>query len=96
MNQTGVEILQRVEKGLRTSMGSSFRVMGSTTVGGGCISHSAVLDTTCGRFFLKWNSGGPADLFVREAEALAGCKSHVLHLLSSYFRLKEDSGTGIL
>ena len=99
MNQTGVEILQRVEKGLRTSMGSSFRVMGSTTVGGGCISHSALLDTTCGRFFLKWNSGGPADLFVREAEALAelgkAASSHLV--IPRVFQVEgEDSGTGYI
>lgn len=39
-------------------------------LGGGCINSACKIETNQGPFFLKWNSHGPADLFIREAESL--------------------------
>ena len=43
----------------------------SRSIGGGCISNTLKIETNCGSLFLKWNSSGPNDLFLREAESLA-------------------------
>jgi len=40
-------------------------------LGGGCINSACKLETNQGTLFLKWNSQGPSDLFIREAESLA-------------------------
>lgn len=40
------------------------------TLGGGCINHASQLQTNHGSFFAKWNSQGPVDMFLREAECL--------------------------
>ena len=40
------------------------------TLGGGCISPAAVVATSAGPFFVKWNATGPADLFTCEAAGL--------------------------
>lgn len=42
----------------------------ATPIGGGCINHTLKLATNIGNLFLKWNSSGPDDLFLREAESL--------------------------
>ncbi len=39
-------------------------------VGGGCISHTQVINSNEGNFFLKWNQHVAPDLFVKEAEGL--------------------------
>lgn len=40
-------------------------------VGGGCISSALRLETNMGLLFIKFNSSGPTDLFMREFESLA-------------------------
>lgn len=48
------------------------QILQSIPVGGGCINQGARLQTTSGQsFFLKTNYRAPADMFLREAEALA-------------------------
>lgn len=46
------------------------KIRNANAVGGGCISSSLKLETNQGNLFLKWNTNGPVDLFVREAESL--------------------------
>jgi fructosamine-3-kinase len=46
------------------------KIISSAHLGGGCINQTFKLETNQGAFFLKWNSSGPDDLFIREAESL--------------------------
>lgn len=59
-----------IEQALSEQLVKSVRVQDVKTLGGGCINHASQLKTTAGNFFLKWNSGGISDMFVREAESL--------------------------
>lgn len=61
--------------------GSSLRLTGSAPVGGGCINHAVKIQTSAGDFFLKWNAGGPSDLFLKEAEGLTEMGSAVNQFL---------------
>ena len=64
-----------LEAELRAALGDpGLRVTGVHPVSGGCIHEAARLETTRGAFFAKWNERGPAELFVREAEALRALK----------------------
>lgn len=51
--------------------GTALKIESTRAIGGGCISNTLKLDTNQGTFFLKWNSNGPDDLFLREAESLS-------------------------
>ena len=61
---------QHIEKELSAKIGAPVRIQDFKTLGGGCINHASRLQTSAGDFFIKWNSGDVADLFVREAESL--------------------------
>ena len=65
-----------LEAELRTALGDpGLRITSAHPVSGGCIHETARLETTRGDFFAKWNSEGPAELFVREAEALRALRA---------------------
>ena len=64
------EIIQLCLEKLSEIHGTSVQLLHSNSVGGGCINRAIRLGTSVGDFFLKWNSAGPADIFVREAEGL--------------------------
>jgi len=49
----------------------NFEIKTVHPLGGGCINSACKIETKQGPFFLKWNSHGPSDLFIREAESLA-------------------------
>ena len=56
---------------LREALGDpGLELRGLRPVGGGCISETARVETSAGRFFAKWNHAGPPDLFEREADCL--------------------------
>lgn len=60
-----------LEAALRAGLGDpGLRLIGVHSLGGGCISHAARLDTDAGAFFAKWNDDAPPDLFEREADGL--------------------------
>lgn len=59
-----------IAEALSDEMGESVEFLTLETVGGGDINEAAVVDTTTGRFFVKWNRRAAADLFAREAESL--------------------------
>ena len=61
---------QHIEKELSAKLGAPVRIQDFKKLGGGCINHACRLETSVGDFFIKWNSGDVADLFVREAESL--------------------------
>ena len=64
------EILKHVAENYNAQFGERLEIKSSHALGGGCINHALRLETNCGTLFLKWNTGGPHDLFVREAESL--------------------------
>lgn len=59
---------------LSEKYGKQVSIKKSESIGGGCINNASLLETSEGRFFLKWNDNCPADLFVREAEGLMELK----------------------
>jgi fructosamine-3-kinase len=64
------EIISIVKNKFREKYSEELQITNKQAVWGGCISRSVKLSTNQGDFFLKWNSSGPDDLFVREAEGL--------------------------
>ena len=63
-------IIQLCIEKLAGIYGSSVRLTGFKSVGGGCINHAVKISTSVGDFFLKWNASAPVDLFVKEAAGL--------------------------
>jgi protein-ribulosamine 3-kinase len=64
------EILKHVAENYYSQFGERIAIKSSHALGGGCINHALRLETNIGMLFLKWNTGGPPDPFVREAESL--------------------------
>jgi len=64
------DIIQLCIERLAGIYGSSIRLSGSKSVGGGCIDHAVKISTSAGDFFLKWNASAPADMFLKEAAGL--------------------------
>lgn len=50
--------------------GSPVHLLGSHSIGGGCINHACRIKTSVGEFFLKWNASAPRDMFIKEAAGL--------------------------
>ncbi len=65
-----LDVIKTVEQKLSETLGRIVNVKSSSTLGGGCINHASRLETSEGRFFLKWNAYCPEDMFAREAEAM--------------------------
>lgn len=63
-------MINEVEKSLSQILGEKVHVLSSRNIGGGCINNASKLETNCGSFFLKWNSNGIHDMFLREMEGL--------------------------
>ena len=60
-----------MEAALKEALGDpALEVRRLVSTGGGCINHTARVETSAGDFFAKWNDDGPRDLFLREAEGL--------------------------
>lgn len=59
-----------VERRMAEALGTAVEVRDMRGASGGSINRAAVLDTSVGEFFLKWNRKPIADLFEVEAEAL--------------------------
>ena len=68
-------LIRFIECELRKSQGKKTTITRAIPVSGGCISHALELHAGTQRFFLKWKDSVPADLFIREAEALAEMSS---------------------
>jgi protein-ribulosamine 3-kinase len=67
-------IEKEIEDHLSEKFGKRIKIHSSNSLGGGCISHASKIETNAGLFFLKWNAGGPSDMFLREAESLEELK----------------------
>ncbi len=63
-------VLENVAELLSVKLGEKVLIKSSSVLGGGCINHASKLVTNVGDFFLKWNDGYAADMFLREAESL--------------------------
>ena len=71
-----------LEAELRAALGDpGLRITAVHPVSGGCIREAARLETTKGDLFAKWNDQGPADLFLREADALRALRNAARALL---------------
>jgi len=69
------DIIQLCLEKLSERFGSSVRLNGSKSVGGGCINHAVKISTSAGDFFLKWNASTASDVFRKEAAGLAEMRS---------------------
>lgn len=69
------DIIQLCIEKLASIYGSSVRLKGSRSVGGGCINNAVKISTSAGDFFLKWNARAPAELFLKEASGLNEMRS---------------------
>lgn len=63
-------LFEHIESAYKKKFSEKLIVQSARAIGGGCISNALKLETNCGPLFLKWNSSGPNDLFLREAESL--------------------------
>jgi fructosamine-3-kinase len=59
---------------LSDKLGQRVIITGYESLSGGCIHSSTRMMTNRGDFFLKWNSQGPKEMFIREAECLEKLK----------------------
>ena len=67
-------IFKMVASSISDKIGQQVIINSDRCLGGGCINHASKLETSAGNFFLKWNSGCAADIFIREAESLTELK----------------------
>ncbi len=90
---------QELESGITSLLSDNFgrkvEIKSTKSIGGGCIHSASLMETNVGNFFLKWNSRGPSDIFVREAESLTELKKASQHYLSipEVFAAKEINST---
>lgn len=61
---------QRLERALKSALGTSVSIVGRGSLSGGCINNAERLDTSAGPYFLKWNARPLAQRFTREARSL--------------------------
>ena len=89
--RSGNSIENEVEKFLSERFGRQVKIHSSDLMGGGCINNASRITTSEGEFFLKWNAGGPAALFLREAESLVELKKAAGNMLAipEVFAVKE-------
>lgn len=65
-----------LEAALERALGATnVRIERAASAPGGCIHQSRRIETSVGEFFAKWNTGGPKDIFLREAEGLEQLRS---------------------
>lgn len=67
-------ILELVASSVSDKIGQQCVINSAQSLGGGCINHASKLETSAGKFFLKWNSGCAGDIFLREADSLRELK----------------------
>jgi len=70
MSNTTLQITDHVLKLLSDTLNDRVELFNTRGLGGGCINQTCLLETSAGRFFLKWSQNVPADMFTREAESL--------------------------
>lgn len=70
MGSISKELFAEIETEYEKKIGSNLNIKKSEAVGGGCISQAFKIYTSSGNLFLKMNTRGPADMFIREAESL--------------------------
>ncbi len=56
-------------------LGRQVEITGRSALAGGCINHTAVLHTSAGPFFAKWNDAAPPGLFASEAAGLTALRA---------------------
>jgi len=69
-----LSLLENIIRELSLQMGHPVKLKRHQSLGGGSINNAYVMDTSAGRFFLKWNVSCPEDMFLREAQGLRELK----------------------
>jgi fructosamine-3-kinase len=69
------DIIQMCLGKLSELHGTSIKLAGSKSIGGGCINHALRISTSMGDFFLKWNASAVPDMFLKEAAGLNEMRS---------------------
>ena len=64
------KVLYQITTTYKQEYGIPLQIRNTRILSGGCISNALKLETNEGQMFLKWNSGGPEDMFIKEAESL--------------------------
>ena len=64
------QLFEHLVESYFTEFGTHLKINNHSVLGGGCISRAFRLETNQGNYFLKWNSNGSNDLFLREADSL--------------------------
>ena len=67
-------VFGEVENQLSIKFGRDVKILSSGSIGGGSINQALKIDTSVGRFFMKWNTNCAPDIFIREAESLQELK----------------------
>jgi protein-ribulosamine 3-kinase len=62
---------------LTNNFPGSLNIIDCYPISGGCINRACKLKTNQGNFFIKWNTSGPKDMFLREAESLTEMRKSV-------------------
>jgi protein-ribulosamine 3-kinase len=62
---------------LTNNFPGSLNIIDCYPISGGCINRACKLKTNQGNFFIKWNTSGPKDMFLREAESLIEMRKSV-------------------
>lgn len=75
MSSPPPEALSGALSALEGGSATEIQVIRIRPVGGGCISPAAILESTGGTFFLKWNARQSSEFFAAEAEGLAALAS---------------------
>ena len=63
-------LLSEITRLLSDKYQTPVKIMNLFSLGGGCIHNACRLETSIGKFFLKYNHTGPKEIFLREAESL--------------------------
>ncbi|HYH56739.1 MAG TPA: fructosamine kinase family protein, partial [Anseongella sp.] len=69
-------ILEKVRSLLSARFSKESRILQISPVAGGCIHHAHVLETSTGRFFLKWNGAAETGNFAAELKGLRLLAAH--------------------
>lgn len=82
-----------VTESLKPLFGNEFQIREYQPVSGGCINNGGYLRTSCGAFFIKYNSDAYAGMFEAEAQGLKQLQAaDALHVPTFYATGKCDSG----
>lgn len=90
MNSSSKSQYQNFVEVLRQLLGINAEVHGVKPLSGGCINNTALITTSLGPFFIKWNHHEKYEMFLVESKGLILLKEH------SQFVIPEVLGCGVV